>query len=322
MPLRIVFFGNSQSTFSNRFCQAFAQAPCQIAGVVDVPPVQRTSTYSHAPAGVLDFVEWARRAGVPSWEPESPNLPEVVAALRWLQPDMFVAAGYMSRFKAESLSVPRLLTVNFHASLLPAYRGKHPVFWALRNGERWSGLTIHVVDAGLDTGDILYQVRVRTRRQDTVASLYDRIMECSMELVPRLVQDAQQGRLHGRRQPEQGASYYSAVHEQDFRLDWQMPAERLRRMIQATPGQCFSELGGRRWFLLDAGVVAHPEPAAPGTLLEIGRTSVCVKAGQGALRLRRVRWAGAAEQPAPQLCRELNLQPGSVFSGARGPTAG
>jgi len=315
MPLRIVFFGNSQSTFSNRFCQAFAQAPCQIAGVVDVPPVQRTSTYSQTVTGAPDFVEWARRAGVPAWEPASPDLPAVVAALRRLEPDMFAAAGYMSRFRAESLSVPRLLTVNFHASLLPAYRGEHPVFWALRNGERWSGLTIHVVDAGLDTGDILYQVKVRTRRQDTVASLYDRIVERGMELVPRLVHDAEQGRLRPRRQPEQGASYYSAVHEQDFRLDWHMPAERLRRMIQATPGRCFSELGGQRWYFLDARAVSGPEPAAPGTLLEIGRTGICVRAGRGALRLRRVRWAEAAEMPAPQLCRELNLGPGTVFSG-------
>ena len=158
-------------------------------------------------------------------EPSSPNLPEFVDAMRRLSPDLLIAAGYSQVLGEQILSIPRLLPVNFHASLLPAYRGKHPVFWALRNGERWAGLTVHVMDAGLDTGDILYQVRVRTRAQDSVATLYDRIMDRSVNLVGLLVKDAEEGTLGPRPQPEVGASYYSSVDEDDFRLDWTRDAE-------------------------------------------------------------------------------------------------
>ncbi len=73
-----------------------------------------------------------------------------------LCPDMFVAVGYTDLLRAPLLAVPRILAANFHASLLPAYRGRHPVFWALRHGERWAGLTVHVMDEGFDTGDVLY----------------------------------------------------------------------------------------------------------------------------------------------------------------------
>jgi len=235
MALRIAFFGNSESGYSNRYFGAFLGASSQIVAVVDAPAARRTATTARAALGLIDFATIARQRGIATFEPASPNLPAFVQAVGALEPDLFVAVGYMDVFKDAILAVPRLLTVNFHASLLPAYRGKHPVFWALRNGERWSGLTVHVVDRGLDTGDILYQVKVRTRRNDTVADLYDRILEHSLRLPVRLVRDVQRGVLRCRPQSQAGASYFSAVTEEDFRLDWSLPAERLRRMVTTTP---------------------------------------------------------------------------------------
>ena len=127
---------------------------------------------------------------MPVFDPADPNAPEFVAAMRSLAPDLFLAVGYMLRLGSEILAVPRIVSANVHASLLPAYRGRSPVFWALRHGERCTGLTIHAMDDRLDTGDLLYQVRVRTRRNDTVASLYDRIIAKGLSLVPRLIADA------------------------------------------------------------------------------------------------------------------------------------
>jgi methionyl-tRNA formyltransferase len=206
---------------------------------------------------------------------------------------------------------------------LPAYRGKHPLFWALRNGERWAGLTVHVMDSGLDTGDILYQVRVRTRRDDSVAALYDRIMERSVQLVGRLIADAEGGKLRRTPQGEAGASYYSSVSVKDFRLDWSRPAEQLRRWVCASPGQCFFELGGQRVYVVAAdgstALTAGLAPAAaatPGTLVKIGRTSCTVATGKGALRLRRVRVEGGTEQTAARWCRELGLKMGSSLIGS------
>jgi methionyl-tRNA formyltransferase len=315
MAPRVVFFGNSQGVFSNRFFQAFVEAPCEIVGVVDVPPAGRTSTNTRTLDGTANFVEIAHQRGVPAFEPSNPNAPEFVGSVRELEPGLLAAVGYLFRLKDPVLSVPRLAPVNFHASLLPAYRGKHPVFWALRNGERWSGLTIHVMDSGLDTGDILYQAKVRTRKGDTVTSLYDRIMERGIGLVPRLVREAGQGRLRPHAQPESGVSYYSSVDIEGFRLDWSWPAERLRRLIQTSPGQCFCDVAGQRLFFVDAEVVADEDDVSPGVLVQLGRTGGTVKAGQDAVRLRRVKVGQTAEQPMPQVCRELGLHVGDCLAG-------
>ena len=252
--LRVIFFGNSQSTFSNRFFTPLLDAPCDLVGVVDVPPAKRQSTNPWTATGVPSFVDAARARGTPAFEPPNPNTPDFEGTLAGLAPDLFLAAGYMFLLKPPLLSIPRLLAVNLHASLLPAYRGKHPVFWALRNGERQAGLSAHVMDPHFDTGDILYQVRVRTRKRDTVSSLYDRIIEKSISLVPRLISDVVQGTLPCIPQPEADASYFSSVSDEDFLLDWTRTAESLRRWIRTSPGECWRMVAGRRVYFLNSKV--------------------------------------------------------------------
>ena len=312
MTLSVVFFGNSQSVFSNRHFQALAEAPCELVGVVDVPPSKRAST-NPAAADFPHFVQDACRRHVPAFEPSSPNLPGFVKAMSDLSPDLFLAVGYTSLLKEQILSVPRILAANFHASLLPAYRGKHPVFWALRHGERWTGLTVHVMDSYLDTGDILYQVRVRTRKQDSVATLYDRITERSVNLVGQLVEDAEKGTLQRAPQAESGASYYSSVQEDDFRLDWSQDAEELQRWIQTSPGQCFCDVLGRRLFFLDGEVVPSTSEASPGVLFRIGRASCFVATVKDTLCVRQVRLDREDEKSMPQVCRELGLKQGDAM---------
>jgi methionyl-tRNA formyltransferase len=305
--LRVVFFGNSEGVFSNRYFVALSEVSCSIVAVVDVPPSGRSSTNdaSNKPS----FVEYARAQGLPSYEPASPNSPEFVETMRGLRPDLFLAVGYLNRLREELLSIPTVLAVNFHASLLPAYRGLHPVFRTLRAGERWGGLTIHVVDSGLDTGDILYQVRVRTRRDDSVGSLYNRIMDRGVGLVGRLIADAEKGTLRRRPQPVGSGSYYSSLSDADFRLDWSRPAEELRRWVCTTPGRCFFEVGGGRVFALDAAVTPVPN-AQPGELGRLGRRRCVIGAGGAGISLGRVR-TEAGVQNAADWCRDQGLKAGT-----------
>jgi methionyl-tRNA formyltransferase len=207
--MRVVFFGNSEGAFSSRHFEALLTLPCEIVGVVDVPPARRTST--NMAVATTNFIATANERGIPAFEPASPNTPDFVAAMQRLEPDVFLAVGYTNLLKPEILGVPRLLAANFHASLLPAYRGKHPLYWALQHGEKWVGLTVHEMDQRLDTGDVLYQVREAVLPGDTVADLYEKIMIQSVPLVGRLLADAEAGTLTRCPQGTAGASYYGAI---------------------------------------------------------------------------------------------------------------
>ena len=311
--LRVVFFGNSQSEFSNRFFNPLLDAPCKLAGVVDVPPAKRQSTNPWTATGLPSFVEVARARGTPVFEPPNPNTPAFAGTLAALSPDLFLAAGYMFLLKPPLLSIPRIIAINLHASLLPAYRGKHPVFWALRNGERQAGLTAHVMDPRFDTGDIVYQVRVRTRKQDTVSTLYDRIIGKSVSLVPRLIADVAQGTLRRIPQPEAGASYFSSVSDEHFHLDWTRSAESLRRWIQTSPGECWRMLVGRRVYFMDAKAIRHPGAATPGQLIQLGRYTATLATGENALVVHWVQPDSEKKRRLSSLCAELGLKVGDLL---------
>ena len=312
MTLRTVFFGNSESVFSSRHFAALLEAPCQLVGVVDVEPSRRLST-NPLPPGLPDFVDVARERGVPCFEPPGTSDPELLAGLGALEPDVFIAVGYALILSPEALELPRLLAANFHASLLPAYRGKHPVFWTLRGGERWAGLTVHAMDKGIDTGDILYQVRLRTRRDDTVAALYDRIMDRSVALVGRLLHDAGRGAIPRRPQPPGEGGYFSSTTEEDFRIRWTWPSERIRRHITMTPGKCFAGVGGGRVYLGDARRVDLRSAARPGETIAVGRSRCMVAAGEGAVSLGWARPEGGDPQSMAALCRQRGLAPGDML---------
>jgi methionyl-tRNA formyltransferase len=311
--LRLVFFGNSQSEFSNRFFTPLLDTPCELVGVVDVPPTKRQSTNPWTATGVPGFVEIARTRRIPAFEPPTPNSPDFIETLAAMNPDVFLAVGYMFLLKPPLLSIPRLVAINFHASLLPAYRGKHPVFWALRNGESQTGLTAHVMDPHFDTGDILYQVRVRTRKRDTVSSLYSRIIEKSISLIPRMIADASQGRLPRKPQVAAGASYFSSVSDEDFRLDWTNTAESLCRWIQTSTGECWKMVGNRRIYFMDAKVIQYPGAVRPGELIRLGKYTATLATGRDALVVHWVRPDGDERCSLAKFCARIGLKVGDIL---------
>ena len=335
--MNIVFWGDAANEFSNRHYLALAQAcgdaaaqgcggaPCRVAAVVDSPKSGWVSTRQGGSNDSPPFDLAARELGIPAVQPEEPNSQAVIASIASVQPDLFVAVGYTRRLGASLLALPRLGAVNFHASLLPAYRGKHPVFWALHFGERTAGLTVHRMDPRIDAGEILYQVRVRTRLDDTVASLYERIMLKSVGLMTHLVRDACRDRLAGRPQEESSSSYFWSTTPEDFRISFTLPAELIGRRTAATPGRCWFPLQGRRIMSVEAALESRrsEEPGqsgrhrgvapAPGAVLTIGRRHVVVAANPGKVRLRRLAAADGPALPAAALLREAGYGPGDCL---------
>jgi methionyl-tRNA formyltransferase len=309
MSLKVVFWGNSQSIFSRRHLEALMDAPCEVAALVDLPPA-RQGTTNPLPAGLSVFDELARQKKMTIFSPAAPNAPRFVEEMQTLAPDLFIAVGYALILKPALLAVPKVAAVNFHASLLPHYRGKHPVFWTLRGGEVWAGLTVHRMDPGIDTGDIIYQVKVRTRRDDSVASLYDRIMERGAGLVGKLVIEAEEGRLPRKSQPAGEGSYYSSTTPADFRIDWGWLSEKIRRHIVMTPGKCFARVTGRRVYFSQAEKVRDRPEDSPGTLLKLGRGRCTIVAGDGAVSIGRGRLEGGQEQALARLFRRLGIKVG------------
>jgi methionyl-tRNA formyltransferase len=155
----------------------------------------------------------------------------IAPLLRALEPDVALCAGFPWKIPAEALAAPRLGIVNFHPSLLPRYRGPIPVGWAIRNGETEIGITIHRMDAELDTGAILGQARVTLADEHSFPELEPKLLGAVAELLPVALERLERG--EGDPQTLDGASYFSFFEPEYAWIDWGRPAGEIHRQVRA-----------------------------------------------------------------------------------------
>jgi len=247
MKPKIVFFGNSGSKFSNGLYKHFLNAECQLVAVVDTPVEDRKTTSGSVDL-IASFISLSKEQGIPNFAPDSPNTDEFITILKAYEPEAIVLAGYTKIIKQELRQIPRLASINFHASLLPLYRGKHPIFWAIRNGETLTGITAHHLGDKLDEGNIAFQKAVSITEFDSVEDVYDKVITVSKEIVTELCEALQNGELPDIKQREGGA-YYSTIKPEDWIIDFSMPAKKIKDMIRATPGKCYYYRNGDKVFV-------------------------------------------------------------------------
>jgi methionyl-tRNA formyltransferase len=186
---------------------------------------------SRAPETIASL---AREHAIPVEYVRQLNAAPTLARLAAYRPDVILVACFPYVFPPALLQIPRLGCLNLHPSLLPAYRGPAPLFWQFRQGERQTGVTLHVVDERLDAGDILLQASVPLRDgltgPEAEALLAEQGGQLMLEALDLLGQDA----LTPRKQDESGSSYFPWPAEQDFQISTQWPAQRAFNFIRGT----------------------------------------------------------------------------------------
>ena len=203
--------------------------------------------------GVADTLGLAWATGLPVVAARDFAHPRTLAVLAGLAADVAVVACFAERLPAAILLVPKYGFLNLHPSLLPAYRGPVPVFWQLRDGAE-SGVTVHYMDEGLDTGDIAAQVAVSLPDGITQTDAEQRLMLTGADLLPDILGDLARGFARRWTQPK-GGSYYGYPGASDFALSVDWPARRAYNFMRATAGSGVHypvEINGRMEWLASA----------------------------------------------------------------------
>lgn len=219
--------------------------------------------------------------------------PEAIQALAELAPDVMVVAAYGQILPKSVLAIPPFGCLNIHASLLPAWRGASPITAALLAGDEISGVTLMLMDAGMDTGPMLAQAQTAIRADDTTASLGERLSAQGAALLTANLPRWLAGEIAPTDQAElPGAvSYCSLVKKEDGAIDWGQPADRIERMVRAyTPWpSAFTDWKGQNFKILESRVAAGQ--AAPGEVVAWAG-GAAVGTGDGLLELLTVQPAG------------------------------
>src|SRR6266566_2348831 len=189
------------------------EQPCVARPVL---PVLNSSLYT-------DLAQFAWEQQIPLWEVSRMSDPEIVSTVAAYQPDVICVACFSLRIARSILDIPRLGSLNVHPSLLPAHRGPVPLFWAFRYGLKQTGVTIHLMDEGMDTGDILAQAVIEIPNGMSYAQLELQCATRGGELLAKTVWDLYEGRAVRVPQDETRSTYQSFPSDEDYIVpvaDW------------------------------------------------------------------------------------------------------
>ena len=191
----------------------------------------------------------ARGRGIEVAAPRDPNTPEWVKRVAGLAPDYLFSFYYRSLLDERLLATPRWGALNMHGSLLPRYRGRAPVNWAILNGETRTGVTLHYMVAKPDAGPIIAQQEVPIGIDDTALSVSLAVAEAAAALLARQLPVLAAGPPVGRPMDLKQGSYFGGRRPEDGRIDLAWPAARVHNLIRAVappfPG-AFAEVGSHR----------------------------------------------------------------------------
>ena len=287
--LNVVFLGSGPLGVPT--LRALAEAPdVAVLLVVTQPdrPAGRGLKPQPTPIKVL-----AEELGLPVFQPERIN--REVERIRALQPDVLVVAAYGQILSKALLDVPRLGSVNLHASLLPKYRGAAPIQWALLSGETVTGVTTFLMDEGLDTGPILLQREVPIDEDDTAGTLEAKLAEIGAELMLETLRGLAQGTLTPKPQDDSQATYAPKIKKEQSKIDWTKSARELFNLIRAmepSPG-AYTFYRGRRLKVRWGRVVdEEAQRGEPGEVIALGAEGPVVQTGRGLLELLKVQPEG------------------------------
>jgi methionyl-tRNA formyltransferase len=240
----------------------------------------------------------AQERGIPVFTPESVNTPEWIERIAAMKPDLILSVYYRNMIGQPILDLPPLGAFNLHGSLLPKYRGRAPINWAVLHGETHIGMTLHRMVRRPDAGDVVDQEGVDISPQDTAEQAFRKVMPCARVVLARQIEALLAGTATETPQDESAATYFGGRKPEDGRIDWTRSSTDIFNLIRAVtdpyPG-AFSDHGGARlmvWW-------AEPAPdksGRPGEILSLD--PVIIATGDGALHLQRVEWRGV---PAPAL---------------------
>ena len=310
--MRILFMGTSE--FAVPALKALISHKFELIGLVTQPdrPSGRGKRLSPPPVKVI-----AAEHNIPVYQPEKVREPDFVKTLKHLTPDVTVVAAFGQLLPQTVLDIPPCGTINLHPSLLPKYRGAAPIQWALINGEAETGVTLMLLDAGEDTGDIISADRVPIRDEDTAFTLTEQLAQLGADQLVRCLSDMpNEGPPSAMPQNHAEATHAPRLTKETGHIDWNQPATTIHNLVRGTaiwPGAYTFFREELRLKVIRCQPLPRTLAAQPGTLEIVDRQKLIVATGEGTLQLLEIQPATKKVMEASDFINGYQLQTGEQF---------
>ena len=244
----------------------------------------------------------AREKNIPIFTPEKISTPEWIERIAALKPDLILSFYYRNMISTKILALAPLGAFNLHGSLLPKYRGRAPINWAVLHGEPRIGMTLHRMVKAPDAGAIVDQEGVDIGPRVTAEEAFRKVLPCARRVLGRQIDALLAGKARETPQDDAQATYFSGRKPEDGRIDWTQTSRQIFNLIRAVtdpyPG-AFTDVGATRlmvWWAEPDSAAARDQQGKPGEIVSL--SPLVVATGDGALELTRTEWRNG---PAPKL---------------------
>jgi len=311
MKVRTVFMGTPQ--FAVSILESLLSSPCQVLAVYTQPDklVGRGRQVAFPPVKRI-----ALEHGISVIQAQTLKSSEVLEKLAGLQPELIIVAAFGSILPLAALSLPRFACLNVHPSLLPRHRGPSPVANTILCGDELAGVTIMLMDSGMDTGPILAQKKVGISFMDTAGSLSSRLADVGAKLLLETLPDWLGGKIEPQAQDESQATYSKLTTSEEAEIDWHLSAVELWRRIRAYnpwPG-CYTWCQGKRLKIHEASPVENLVEGEIGEVIALkDPPGVGVITGLGTLGLGQVQLEGKRKMSVDEFVRGQRDFIGSIL---------
>ena len=240
-----------------------------------------------------------------------------MAQLAGYHPDLIVVAAFGQILPQSILDIPRYGCINIHFSLLPRFRGASPVAAAILAGDDFTGVSIMLMDKGLDTGPVLARAAIPILGRDTTASLTLKLSQISARLLPEVLVRRVRGEITPQPQNEAEATYSGSISKEEGDINWHLPAVDIWRRVRAFypwPG-CYTRWQGKRLKIIEAAPLPQAEVLETGQVVELsgGEAALGVHTKDGILGVLTVQLEGKRALSAAEFLKGQRQFMGAIL---------
>jgi len=252
----------------------------------------------------------ALERGIPVMQPEKMRDKAFLNELRELDVDIFVVAAYGKILPETVLNMPKYGAVCVHASLLPRWRGASPIQQAIISGDSVTGVTIMRMDKGIDTGDIVLQEKIDIDEDETGGTLHDKLSELGAELILKALGLIENGSAVYEKQDGFASSYAPIINKEDGRVDWNMPAVKIERLIRGLNPwpSAYTYTDDGSMIKIWEAALAEGVCGECGEIISAAPDGIIVACGDGAVIIKELQRAGGKRMKAAEFLRGRNIK--------------
>lgn len=306
--MKIIFMGTPD--FAVPCLKALCENGHEVSGVFTQPDKPKGRGYKMIPTPVKIC---AQEYNIPVYQPLSlrngDDAQEAFNTLEKLAPELIIVVAYGQILPQNVLDLPKHGCINIHASLLPEYRGAAPIQWCLLDGKEVTGVTSMMMEAGLDTGDMLIKKSLDIGENETASELHDRLSQLGAQVLIETVKAVEEGTLKPEKQDDSKSCYAKMITKDMSRLDFNETAQTVHNIIRGITG--FTMLEGKRLKIYKS-VIEGESNAAAGTVVNPDNFTVVCGDGK-CIRFIEVQYEGSKRMKAEDFLRGRKLKAGTVL---------